>query len=81
VRRDTIPNHNSLLVRSLVFSLALGIEFDRLRALSDLKNWDQVDDWFRPTRESEGYELKPAGVEQHHQALVCVLMITLLVAL
>jgi len=38
-----------------------------------VRAWCEGDNWFRPIRETEGYTLKPAGVEEHQCALTCVL--------
>lgn len=45
-----------------------------------VRKWCEGDNWFRPSRESIGYTLAPAGVEEHHCALVCVLIAAGLVA-
>jgi hypothetical protein len=39
-----------------------------------VRAWCEGDNWFRPTRETDGYKLAPAGVEEHQCALVCVLV-------
>ena len=39
-----------------------------------VREWCEGDNWFRPVRETEGYKLAPAGVEEHQCALVCVLV-------
>jgi hypothetical protein len=54
-----------------------------LRQMKFVRSWCEGDNWFRPIRESEGggYTLKPAGVEEHHCALICVVVVAGAVAL
>lgn len=39
-----------------------------------VREWCEGDNWFRPVRETVGYKLAPAGVEEHQCALVCVVV-------
>ena len=45
-----------------------------------VRKWCEGDNWFRPSRETDGYTLKPAGVEEHQCALTCVLIAAGMVA-
>jgi hypothetical protein len=72
-----------LLKTSTPFSILLGIAYYMLRQMKFVRSWCEGDNWFRPIRESEGggYTLKPAGVEEHHCALICVVVVAGAVAL
>ncbi|PMD44055.1 hypothetical protein L207DRAFT_270867 [Hyaloscypha variabilis F] len=67
------PNYTLLLKTSTPCALALGAAYYAVRQMEFVRAWCEGDNWFRPIRETEGYTLKPAGVEEHQCALTCVL--------
>lgn len=52
-----------------------------LRKVPFVSKWCEGDNWFKPTRFSEGYKLAPAGVEEHHCALTCTIIVCGAIAL
>lgn len=57
------------------------VGYAALRTTPFLRKWCEGDNWFKPTRVSNGYKLEPAGVEEHQCALACVVFVAGAVAL
>ncbi|KAE9377812.1 hypothetical protein N431DRAFT_541444 [Stipitochalara longipes BDJ] len=68
------PNYSLLLKTSTPCTLAMGAGYCAVRQMEFVRKWCEGDNWFRPIRETDGYTLAPAGVEEHQCALTCVLI-------
>jgi hypothetical protein len=69
-----MPNYTLLFKTSTPCSLFLAIGYYALRQMPFVREWCEGDNWFKPSRESNGYTLAPAGIEEHQCALTCVLI-------
>lgn len=78
---DSSLNFRVLSKSSFPCALLLTICYSLLRTTPFLREWCEGDNWFRPVRVSDGYKLEPAGVEEHHCAMACVIIVSGAVAL
>jgi hypothetical protein len=76
-KRDIYPNYRLLLKTSMPSAAAMIWGYRSLRQVPFIRKWCEGDNWFRPVVMYNG----DVGVEEHHCALTCDIIVTGAIAL
>jgi hypothetical protein len=71
-KRECRPNYGLLLNTTILAALAMCWGYWSLRQVPFVREWCEGDNWFSPVVRNNS----PAGVEEHHCALTCDIIVT-----